>query len=338
MKLPNWMKRPYKVTVSRQLGGLGDAILLGPTFRGLKEKYTGCEITVMTSWNYGAALLPDIFKTNPLIDKIVRVEPEEWATPLLKAHKRIAKNAPNERTPDCVTNCDLFIDLNVICAITEGKQQPNVVDHRSDIWARAAHVTPSSMRPILNLKPEELAWGRQWCDENLGEGVRVGVALAAVDPMREWPHSAAFCTDLQRAGYKVCSVGEHQRASDHIPAVIGRRIRETAAIVAHLDGFVTPDTGLLHVAGALGVPVLGIFGSTDPLLRMREYPGHFVQPKKLVSCACCWYTYPCKKNEDVRMHKVCMQRVTRELVMCELETMLGRFAPLKERAVAGLRA
>jgi ADP-heptose:LPS heptosyltransferase len=45
--------------------------------------------------------------------------------------------------------------------------------------------------------------------------------------------------------------------------VIRKTIREVAAILARMDLAVTNDTGIMHVAAAVGIPVLSLFGPTD---------------------------------------------------------------------------
>ena len=47
--------------------------------------------------------------------------------------------------------------------------------------------------------------------------------------------------------------------------VENKPIREVAAIINNLDLFITNDTGIMHVAGAVKANVLAIFGPTDPL-------------------------------------------------------------------------
>lgn len=44
----------------------------------------------------------------------------------------------------------------------------------------------------------------------------------------------------------------------------GKPIREVAVILSTVDLMITNDTGIMHVAGAIGVPVLSLFGPTDP--------------------------------------------------------------------------
>jgi heptosyltransferase-2 len=48
--------------------------------------------------------------------------------------------------------------------------------------------------------------------------------------------------------------------------VRGRRLREIAAIVQQMDLFVGNNSSLMHIASAVGVPTIGLFGSTDPRL------------------------------------------------------------------------
>jgi ADP-heptose:LPS heptosyltransferase len=324
-------KRPYKITVSRQLGGIGDLLMCTPVFRGLKEKYgRDCHITVMTTWAYASGALPELLRGNPFIDDVVRVEPYEYAPPMLKTNKREFAEVPNTRTPPCVQQADEFIELNVICSIRETKEQnepENVRTHRTDIWCDHADVNPTTRRPILNLTPQELGEGKHWLDQHLPKGKpRIGVVLKAMSHVREWPHIDEFTVDLLDAGMAPLTIDPVRRVHDRIPAVIGKRIRQVAAICAHLDAVVTPDTGLLHVAGSVGTPVLGIFGSTDGALRMREYAGRYTVTKAFVDCGPCWYRVPCLRNDDVRDDLLCMKKVSRKLVLTELQAMLEQYA------------
>ncbi len=324
--------KPFRITVLRQLGGLGDALMVTPVFRGLREKYgENTHITCATTWHYCSGALPQLFKGNPFIDSVVRVEPTEYAPRMLRDHRHEYRDVQNDFIPVCVQEADLVIELNVICAVVETATQPNVTKHRTDIWCEHAGVTPSSKKPILNLTREELREGEEWCRANLGDGVRVGLPLKAMANIRGWPHSDEFAWDLKEAGYKVVTIDPIRRVHEAIPALIGRQIRFVASVIANLDIVVTPDTGILHVAGAVGTPILGLFGSTIPELRIREYAAHYTIPKRITPCGGCFYTYPCLRERDESLHGHCMTRLSRRLVLHEMERYLEELLPLQKR-------
>jgi len=326
---------PMRITVMRQLGGIGDLLMATPVLRGLKEKYPGCHITFATDKYYSGGALPLLLRGNPFVDLIVQVDPHVFVCSPTRYVRQEFRNTPNHQVPHCVVETDLVMDLNVICSVTESRQQPHVTEHRTDIWCQTAGVEPSSKRPVLVLEDAELQEGRQWCETHLGDGVRVGVVLSAADPARNWPYAASFAEDLQTLGYKVCTIDVKQRAAPRVPAMLGMHIRKTAAAIAHLDAVVSPDTGILHVAGTLGVPTLGLFGPTDGALRMREYPGSYSNPKALVPCSPCWYLHSCRREKPTEPERwfACMKRITPEFALHELEAMLSRFGQEPPRLV-----
>jgi len=65
---------------------------------------------------------------------------------------------------------------------------------------------------------------------------------------------------------------------------------------------VTNDSGLMHVAAALGVPVVAIFGSTDPA-RTGPLGENCRVVRKPLPCAPCLKTHCPEKRE-------CMEKIT----------------------------
>jgi ADP-heptose:LPS heptosyltransferase len=74
--------------------------------------------------------------------------------------------------------------------------------------------------------------------------------------------------------------------------VIGRPIGEVAAILSLMQAAITVDSGLFHLAGALGVTTIGLFGPTNGYLISSIYPTAVpVQAPSLHDCKGKCYGY-----------------------------------------------
>jgi heptosyltransferase-2 len=78
-------------------------------------------------------------------------------------------------------------------------------------------------------------------------------------------------------------------------------LKETAALISSCRLFISNDTGLMHLATAMGVPTLGIFGPTDEVRTQPWIKGRSVARKNL-DCQPCW------KLKDVGLRRRCLYR------------------------------
>ena len=78
-------------------------------------------------------------------------------------------------------------------------------------------------------------------------------------------------------------------------------IRQTAALIAKCDLFITNDSGLMHIAAAQNVPVIAIFG---PTLAWKNYPWQVKNKiiKSNLLCSPC-YNFKVIKCESIRCLK-----------------------------------
>src|SRR5262245_57475223 len=148
-------------------------------------------------------------------------------------------------------------------------------------------------RPLFGLHPGGL-YGRakHWGDVRYGE----------------------LANRLSAAGYSVVlltSPGERlqaeliSEANEGIP-VIGQDgdVLQLAAAISHCSVLVTNDSGTLHLATALAVPSVSIFGPTDP--GRTVIPGATRVLRKPFACQ------PCYKRDCPLMHHRCMTEITVE--------------------------
>jgi lipopolysaccharide heptosyltransferase II len=71
------------------------------------------------------------------------------------------------------------------------------------------------------------------------------------------------------------------------------------AVLSELDALVSGDTGVAHLAAALGTPVVTLFGPTDP--RLSAPRGRAAVVTHPVPCAPCFYRacpieHPCLRG------------------------------------------
>ena len=84
-------------------------------------------------------------------------------------------------------------------------------------------------------------------------------------------------------------------------------IIESAALIEKMDIFITNDTGPMHIADALGVKVIAIFGPTD-VNETHPFRKNGIIISKNLDCS------PCKKRECPYGHNECMKLITPEEV------------------------
>lgn len=121
------------------------------------------------------------------------------------------------------------------------------------------------------------------------------------------------------------SAGEAQLADEVIarsitPAIslAGRtRLAEFIELVAGCDAYVTNDTGTMHVAAALGVPTIAIFGSTNE----QETAPLGPRVELVVGQAEC---RPCKLRHCPYDHHKCMTSIAPEAVLDKIRSLLTR--------------
>jgi len=90
---------------------------------------------------------------------------------------------------------------------------------------------------------------------------------------------------------------------------------EAMALIERCDLFITNDSGLMHVAAALDVPLIAVFGSTNSITT-----GPLSQNSRIVQvpleCS------PCLRPECPKGHLNCMDQISVEMVFSSVKDML----------------
>jgi heptosyltransferase II len=198
---------------------------------------------------------------------------------------------------------------------------PRMIDRCAALTLpKSAKLSPDWPAPRLEVQPSEAAAWRS--RRNLSENGRPVVALApgAVGPSKRWPAAAyaALTRDLIAAGLAVWVLGgpdEKPLAAEIVGDtsardLTGRDLRDAILALASASAAVSNDSGLLHVAAALGTPTIGIFGPTSPWHWAPLNPlAATIQAANELPCR------PCHKPVCRLGHHRCMEEIPADQVL-----------------------
>lgn len=142
---------------------------------------------------------------------------------------------------------------------------------------------------------------------------RIGLHLgAAFGSSKVWPHEhvVEFCRILEERRATTVLLGSPAErtaaaaVTSRVTAwsLVGRDQPDLlTAVLAEMDVLVSGDTGVGHLAAALGTPAVTLFGPTDPALTAPRGPGGVL--RQPVPCAPCFYRvcpidHPCLRSID----------------------------------------
>ncbi|MCK5505230.1 MAG: glycosyltransferase family 9 protein, partial [Thermodesulfovibrionia bacterium] len=109
-----------------------------------------------------------------------------------------------------------------------------------------------------------------------------------------------------------------KKTSDKIIDLCGKTdLKELAALLAGAKAVVTNDTGPMHIAAALNVPVVAIFGPTDPV---KTGPYKWQTNRKLKVIKADVPCSPCRKKQCREL--ICMNKLDVDTVYRELKEYL----------------
>lgn len=169
-----------------------------------------------------------------------------------------------------------------------------------------------------------------------GKKIRIGINAGAMyGSAKRWCEAyfiEVMMTLLQK-GYEVILYGgkDEIKANERITSALQSlaplqnfidltaktSIQELINSIASLDLFLTNDSGPMHIASSLNVPIVALFGPTNA---KETSPYNTQAPcillNKNLPCA------PCKKRECPLKHHQCMKRITPDEVLNEIEKII----------------
>lgn len=311
-------KKPSKDRFDRFLvvstTGLGDSIWGTPAIRALRGRFPDSYIALLTS-HVGATVL----KGNPYIDEVFIVG-EPPISSLFRLYSEIKKRAidtalvfhASQRSvlPFChlIGACEVIGTENInkglesLLTKKTARKPEHEISRRLAIVAEAgAEPQNQAMEVFLTLEDERSA--DQFLEEhNIPDYLPlVGLHPGAKDLFKQWPPEGFIAVGKRLAEDRGCQIivtGNREeealvrKIAEAIPRAIpvyGQlKIHQLAALQKRMNLLITNDTGPMHLAAAVGTPLLALFGPTDPMLCGPISGGKVSQLAVKATCTPCF--------------------------------------------------
>lgn len=339
------MRQPKHILVIR-FSAIGDVVLTTPVLRMLKKRFPEARIDFLVKSDFA-----DLIETHPAVDRVWRFDPLEDAGRLIRALRKqnydgladlqsslrsrwFAFRIPARRkvrfSPERWKRFLLVhlhrdrygeqeaVPLRYLNAVRpwgvrdDGQGAELFVDPaaESSLSRKMEGIDPS--RPILLMAPGAGRATKRWLPERFSEagrhfsenGYQVLLIGGALD--------IDVCEDVRRG------MGMPESSRDLSGALA---LNESLALIRRARMLVTNDTGVMHMAAAVGTPVTAIFGPTTRQLGFFPFRADSAVIEKSLKCRPCSYhgTADCAKG-----HFRCMREIASRDVIRAAESLLKR--------------
>ncbi len=310
-------------------GGIGDAALLYPALRALREEFPEAQINVLAEKRNAGILIGCsyidrvfLYDRRPPVELFealgsgydIVVDTEQWHrltaafSYLTRASQRVGY-ATNRRgelfthpVPYSHDDYEVYSFLNLISAITKNRYEFNedtpFIPLEDGLKEKACPILSNfkdNWNGVVGMFAGATVEERRWGVENFSE---LSEALSC----------EGYGTVLLggRSDIKDARVFELNSKGICLNLVAKLPLMETAAVISQVDLFITGDSGLMHVAYGVGTPTVSLFGSGIEKKWAPRGKRHIVINKHLFCSPCTKFGYTPRCPFGI----ACMRQIT----------------------------
>lgn len=344
------------------LSGIGDALMFSPALKLLREKYKDAQLDLLSMFKGVEDLFirnPDI--SNVYYWDFMRENPIKslfYVLSLRKKKYNVTINVyPSNRWPYNLIsfligapirighdyNHTNLRSLNFLNnkRIREDDLKHNVVENISLLSFLDVGV-PEKLPPLqVNVNPDDQSSALDWLHKNnikssdLIIGFHAGSAVLKNHINRRWaPEKYSQLAKMLVANFsaKILLFGgpEEYKLNDYIKNLAGDNVyivkvnslMTSAAIMKHCKVFVVNDSGLMHIASGLGLPIVTIFAYTNPNY-VHPWMTIYTLIRRELSCSPCFYYSPRPARCKLKENKFkCIKEINVDEVYSQVEKMM----------------
>lgn len=311
-----------------RLSSIGDVILITPLLRAIRARHPEAHLAVLTK----RAMAP-LLQDDPRVDEVIALEPGE-------SLRSIARRLRRGRFTHCL---DLHGSLRsrMLRLLIPGRWHGYdkraaarwALIHLHRDWyrdqvptperyfeaARDLDVHPDGGPPEVFAPATAVSAADGWLADRRVPPRFVALAPGAAHATKRWPVESweALAASLAERGLGVVTVGgpDDQAVGARVAAAAGTAganaagataLIETAALLQRAVATVAGDTGVMHLATAVGTPVVALFGPTVRQFGFAPYTAAATVVERDLDCR------PCSAHGSARCplgHHDCLRRM-----------------------------
>jgi ADP-heptose:LPS heptosyltransferase len=286
-----------------RIGSLGDSLVALPALRGIRREFPDASITLLTNvpihGGVKAASSYQILSGCGLVDDFIEYDPAIRPLPLLRLLSRIWRLRPEhcfylmpirkfrQRVRDItflgLARCWKPRGLRFDNTFSQYKYSADtgLYENEAARLMRSIgldHVALTHQDFSLNLSHVELDIGAQKLTPGTGRSDIIAISIGTKSPANDWGQDNWIAL-LQRLAQlrpraQLITIGsgdESERCAEFGKIFQGRFVnfcgqlspRESGALLAHCTLFIGHDSGPMHLANAVAIPLIGIFSARN---------------------------------------------------------------------------
>jgi lipopolysaccharide heptosyltransferase II len=329
-----------------KLGALGDLILAVPSFRMMRKRFPKAHIAVLVDRKLAGLVIP-----SPYLDEVIPIDRHKLSkfSYLLKTARRLRREG-FDISVDLQNSkwTHLLAWLGGAAERYGFSRGPfrlllNHPDHTHDtadapvrhqyriISKLGIREFDESLELWAEAGSERRAQQLLWTPET-GQVKRIGLVVGSSPkwPTKRWPAESFIELSKRLTKEFKCEIVLMGSEGEGLPAslfeneknvinLIGKTsLSDLVSVVRRLDVLVTGDTAPLHIAAASQIPVVALFGPTDPKRHMPPAKSSLVLVKNL-SCQPC-YSGTCKNTEAL----ACLKQISVQEVFQAVQRQISK--------------
>ncbi len=329
-----YFKRPIKKVLIRGVNWIGDTVITLPTIQGIRNLFPSAHLAVTLKPGLAA-----LFRHCNFVDELI-FYPEEKGCDLIKSEVKLVDVLREKQfdlaviLPRSVRSALVPFLARIPCRLGYTnlqrwyllshrlKETDEVIScHQVDYYYGLVRFLGGGDRrvlPSLTLSKEEEDWvdsfleGQEVNDSHILIGINPGSTYGAA---KCWPPQR-YIELSKRLGRKVQTTlvltgGRDnaalvdlvaQRVATPVVKAVGLDLLNLAALLKRCRLVISNDTGPMHIAAAVGTPVVALFGPTNIFTTAPLGSGNYIIRKDI-------YCSPCLKRTCPNDHR-CMELIT----------------------------